>query len=133
MDLSEINYGNLGKKILIWFVIAIVCYGAFRVCYPNKNKQDKPSVDFVENGYYTINTSCYGAFTKESLESVVRYVSNGNREAVAYQLATGEIIGLDAGTKATLVKYGMAQCKVDIVSGKYAGQTVYVITEFLSK
>lgn len=133
MNLDDVDLGNLGKKVLVGFVIALVCYGAFRACHPKSNKQNKTSIEFVENTYYTISSDTYAAYTKEALDAMVRYVTSNNREGVSSQIRKGEVINIDAGTKARLVKYGLSSCKVDIASGFYSGRTVYVVTEFLSR
>ena len=87
----------------------------------------------AENGRYTINTECFGAFTRDAMDELVRHVSNDNSSGLANQIAKGELIYLEKGTQVILADYGISMCKVDVTTGPNAGKTVYVLTEFIQR
>lgn len=128
------NFGEIGKKILIWFIPVLILFGVVRYGYAVFSGDHKSSrTEMTTNGRYTINIGCYGAFTKEDLNELSRHVTNDNPAGAAIQLAKGEIVELEKGTEVILVDYGLTMCKVDVVSGENSGATVYVITEFISR
>ena len=128
----EIDLGELGKKILIWFIPVLLLIAVVRFCV-SSNDTSKSRSEITVNGRYTINTECYGAYTKDSMNDLVRHVTNDNPAGVSSQLARGEVVYLEKGTQVILADYGMAMCKVDITTGPNAGKTVYVLTEFIQR
>ncbi len=130
MDFN-IDLGELGKKIMLWSLIALLTYGAFRLCSGVFGTSASNQKEMTTNGRYTVTTDCYGAYTKEALKELSRHLTDNNMFGAYTQLSRGELVSLKEGTKVILVDYGMSMCKVEVVSGENAGETLYVITEFI--
>ena len=126
--LQDIDLGAAGKKVLIGFIIFLVVYFFLRTCVfcPTSTKHN-----LREDSTYIINTTCYGAYTKDAMDELVRHLGNNNPASAALLYAKGELVSLKEGTCVNLVKYGLTMCKVDVVSGDSRGATVYVLTEFI--
>lgn len=131
MIFEDIDIGEVGKKVLIWFIPLLVIIGVVRYCISGNDFSLRGHDELSIRGHYIVNTDCYGAFSRDAMNDLVRNVVNNNRSGFAIQLARNELISLSEGTQVILTDYGMTMCKVDILSGPYAGNSVYVLTEFI--
>ena len=131
----EIDLGELGKRILIWFIPVLLIIGIVRLCVNDSDNESssKSHSEMTVNGRYTISTECFGTLTKGAMDELVRHVGNDNARGFADQIASGDVVFLEEGTQVILADYEKAICKVDITSGPNAGKTVYVLTEFVKR
>lgn len=90
------------------------------------------SESYASTSWY-IKDDTFACTTEQAFDEMNRACNRKDQKALEKLAARGTLAVLKKGTQIDMVKYGMAKCRIQALSGTYQNKYFYVATEFVDK
>ena len=80
-----------------------------------------------------IKNDTFACTTEQAFDEMTRACNRKDQKTLERMASRGTLAVLKKGIQVDMVKYGMAKCRIQVLSGTYKDIYFYVATEFVDK